>query len=110
MGLRKGVAGAGGHGGSKPYGARDETGSDRGSWGAVLACLSLLARRVGAAIAKEPGGALAPFSRALVAPRRFERLGAELCRHKALDLKLLLGGERQKLVGGLLRLDRKSVV
>lgn len=58
-------------------------------------------RRVGLAVAEEALRSFARFARALSAPRGFERLAAELCRHQVLDLKLLLRSEREKLVGGL---------
>src|SRR3546814_9717098 len=42
----------------------------------------------------------------LRAARLFERLGAILRGHQVLDLELLLGGEREQLVGGLPDLQR----
>src|SRR3546814_16882583 len=45
-------------------------------------------------------------ARALAATRRFERFGSELLRHQILELELLLGREREKLVGRLADLKR----
>src|SRR3546814_3173814 len=46
------------------------------------------------------------LARALAATRRFERFGSELRRHQILELELLLGREREKLVGRLADLKR----
>src|SRR5690606_17198917 len=69
-------------------------------------CPSSVARRVGLAVAEEARRAFACFARYLAGPRLFDRVRAELCRHHRLDLELLLGGESEELVGGLLRLQR----
>src|SRR3546814_20530021 len=65
-----------------------------------------LARGVGLAVTEESGRPRPRLTRALRAPRRFERFGSELRRHQILELELLLGREREKLVGRLLRRER----
>src|SRR3546814_3145926 len=67
---------------------------------------SSLARGVGLAVTEESGRPRPRLTRALRAPRRFERFGSELRRHQILELELLLGREREKLVGRLLRRER----
>src|SRR5690606_1078976 len=66
---------------------------------------SSLTRCVSLAVAEESACAFARFACALVTPCRLERLGPELRRHQVLNLELLLGGEREKLVRRLLRLQ-----
>jgi hypothetical protein len=62
--------------------------------------------RVGRAGAEELLGRGARVASACAAGAPLDRLGAELRRHHLLDLELLLGGEREQLVGRLLRLQR----
>src|SRR3546814_3826403 len=67
---------------------------------------SSLGRRVGLTVAEETRRPRSRLAGALRAPRCCERVRSELRRHQILKLELLLGGERQKLVGGLLRRER----
>src|SRR3990167_5021591 len=103
----KGVAGGAAQGRATPSRPGDETGSDPGgAGGAVLACLSSLAWRVSLAVAEEAARRLACLARDLAPLRLLDRFRPELRRHHLLKLELLLGGEREKLVRGLLRLKR----
>ena len=61
---------------------------------------------IGVPVAEEPAHILAGLPLDLRAFGLLDRLRAELGGHHVLDLELLLGGEREKLIGGLLRLER----
>src|SRR3569623_1443803 len=61
--------------------------------------------RVGLAGAKKLLGRGPPVDLGLRPARLFQRLGAELRRHDLLELELLLGGQREQLVGRLLRVQ-----
>src|SRR5690349_6126048 len=73
---------------------------------AASARARILLGRVGLARAEEGLGRRARLLAFLEAPRLLHRLAAELRRHQLLELKLLLGGEREQLVSRLLRLQR----
>src|SRR3546814_2853309 len=61
--------------------------------------------RVGRAGSEEASGRGASVGLGLNASSSFDRLSAILCRHHALNLELLLGRERQQLVGRLSDLE-----
>src|SRR5690606_16047305 len=100
---REGVAGAGDHWESPAPPRRDKVGP--GELGGP-SLPSSAGRRIGPAVAEESPGGLACLALDLPGPRLLDRVRTELRGQQGLDLQLLLGGEREQLVGRLLRLER----
>ncbi len=61
-----------------------------------------ISRRISLAVAQKLLGGGLRFTLGLRAPRRFHALATKLRRHQILQLKLLLGGQREQLIGRLM--------